>query len=222
MSAVSKEKPVYKIFTDEELTSIRNDSNNTNILEQYDNYAIVFALLDKCNDTTFSDRVKEMIKNIKENKTVSIIPPIGVNNHCQNEKNNIVTLLNDKTFISTIKELSKLVDQEKYKLDIQLIAQEHMHVSNASLQNQPKSQSQSSISSQQVEAKPKNLYQVFSECFSYTEVPQFVNKLYHNTGESFECDIHTKFDTNDSADKTQEETVVNTVLDFYKKLFQSK
>jgi hypothetical protein len=197
MSAFSEEKPVYKIFTDEELTSIRNDSNNTNILKQYDDYAIVFALLDKCNDTTFSDRVKEMIKNIKENKTVSnIIPPIGANNHCQNEKNDIVALLTDPAFISIIKKLSDQVDEKSYEsdefetdttpyvnqqtIDQQTIdqqttaqpttAQQNTHVSNDS----PKPNIRPII---QTQSDDLDLYVLFSACSKYTDVQQLIKKL---------------------------------------------
>lgn len=181
--------------------------------KQYKKLTNVYA---RCNSNTYKEYTNKFLTELQtnENATYHPINTILHESSCKEMTKYIDTLFSQES------EFRKLITKlHQSKKNSETNHSSVASVGRSDIQkyvlNVKQAQSQSNIS-QPVEADPKNLYQVFSECFSYTEVPQFVNKLYQIPDNSFDCPPHETSEANDSIYKTQEESVVKIVLDSYK------
>lgn len=178
--------------------------------KQYEELTNVYA---RCNSNTYKKYTNEFLTTLQGNQN-AIYKPLDTIQYQSNCKE--MTTYIDKLFSqeSEFRKLITKLHQSKKTSETNNSSVAPVGRSDTQVPNVQQAQPRSDIS-QPVEAEPKNLYQVFSECFSYTEVPQFVNKLYQIPDNPFECPDRTTFETNDSADKTLEETVLKQVLSVY-------
>lgn len=205
MSAVSKEKPVYKIFTDEELKAIISNGLDPNILEIYnETYAKTFADLYTCEDKEFIERIKFAIEDFKKKGDQSdlktTLPPIN-KDHCTQIQSNIMPLCaGDQKikFSETIKQMNDLILK-----------------SSPTQENKDSTEEKgSSISSKNHSPVTPDLYHYFLTCYAYTEVNEFVGKLYE-TDTNYSFSPVNESDEKENSNKTAESTLLLTVIDSY-------